>query len=148
MLLCAPSQPRNPLLLPMDPYHSLDPSLFHEHDGPTPQDDIHREYPALQVMQNHHSTSPCVETRSPVLFAQPYRAKLSIQTSLPRGHTEIGEYPNQIHRSFSIDSQSDGSNDTFNVSSPSRSASLSPSQMYNLGTSVPGKLQFLSVSQH
>jgi hypothetical protein len=107
----------------MNSYNNLDPSLFHRHDAHTmPQHDLSQEYPRQvhQEMAQNYST-----------FHQPPGAE-----SLPRRHTEIGEQASRM-----LNAQTDESNKFFYPSSPSRSASLSPSHSYPLQVPVSGKSQ-------
>jgi hypothetical protein len=107
----------------MNSYNNLDPSLFHRHDAHTvSQHDLSQEYPRQvhQEMTQNYST-----------FHQPPGAE-----SLPRRHTEIGEQASRM-----LNAQTDESNKSFYPSSPSRSASLSPSHSYPLQAPVSGKSQ-------
>lgn len=104
----------------MNSYNSLDPSLFHRHDAHTiPQHDLSQEYRPQEITQNYST------------FPQPPGAE-----SLPRQHIEIGEQASRI-----LNAQTDESNEPFYPSSPSRSASLSPSHSYPLQAPVSGKSQ-------
>lgn len=107
----------------MNSYNDLDPSLFHRHNAHTmAQHDFSQEYPrqVYQEMTQNYST-----------FHQPPGAE-----SLPRRHIEIGEQASRM-----LNAQTDESNKSFYASSPSRSASLSPSHSYPLQAPVSGKSQ-------
>ncbi|KAI0275959.1 hypothetical protein BGY98DRAFT_747840 [Russula aff. rugulosa BPL654] len=112
----------------MNSYNTLDSSLFHRHDAHTiPQHDLSQEYSrrAHQEMIQNFST-----------FHQPPGAE-----SLPRQHIEIEEQASRI-----LNAQADESNKPFYPSSPSRSASLSPSHPY-LSRVPVSELRHLPVSQ-
>jgi hypothetical protein len=133
------------LLFHMDPFDNLDPSLVHQYDMTTPKNDIHRAPPMTQEYQMFQRP-PGAETRGPLPpppphTTHPFPSEHSFQDSLLRGHTEIGEHTNSTLKPFPIASQSDESNNAFYVPSPSRSASLSPSDSYILQASVSGKSQ-------
>jgi hypothetical protein len=110
----------------MNSYNNLDPSLFHRHDAHT--NDLSQEYPRQvpQEMIQNYST-----------FHQPPRAE-----SLPRRHIEIREQASRI-----LNAQTDESNKSLYPSSPSRSASLSPSHSYPSRVPVSGKSQPLEASR-
>lgn len=132
-IICVYRWPHDPnttpkLLSHMNSYNNLDPSLFHRHDAHTmPHHDLSHEYPCQvhQEMTQNYST-----------FHQPPGAE-----SLPRRHTEIGEQASRM-----MNAQTDESNKSFYSSSPSRSASLSPSQSYPLQVPV-SEVRHLPASQ-
>jgi hypothetical protein len=132
------------LLFHMDPNDNLNPSLVHQYEMPTPQNDRHQ---APQITQDYKmfQRPPGAETRGslpPPHATHPHPSQHSFSDSLPRGHPEIGEHTDRTLPPFVIGSQSDEHNNTFYVPSPSRSASLSPSDSYILQTSISGELQF------
>jgi hypothetical protein len=136
----------------MDPFDNLDPSLVHQYDMTTPQNDIHRAPPMTQEYKMFQRP-PGADTRGPLPpppphTAHPFPSEHSFQDSLLRGHTEIGEHADSTLKPFLIASQSDESNNAFYVPSPSRSASLSPSDSYILQASISGKSQCSATDEH
>jgi hypothetical protein len=133
----------------MNPYNNLDPSLFHSHDASsnTPQNDRTQEYHhqgPQEMTQNYSKVHrpPGAESVGPhpPLPTQPYSTSLS----LTLGHTKMGEDASLMPTSFPMNVQPDESNNhPFYSSSPSRSASLSPSHSYPLRASASGESRSL-----
>ena len=121
----------------MNSYHNLDSSLFRHDASTTPQSGMLQEYQrqaSQEITQSYNEFhrppgADSTGTLSPP--TQPGPARLSLQESLPLGHTELGEHANsRILSPFSMNVQADESNNVIYSTSPSRSVSLSPSHAY------------------